>query len=242
MADRPIIGVTGPAGRGFALWAFAAFSLWLQGARPRRLTPPLDVGKLADLDGLLVGGGDDIGATLYGGEVVPDTRIDPSRDQLELAALEHFWPTGAPILGICRGAQMINVFRGGTLHQDVRETYGIRRHPRTPLPLKRVRIEEASRLATIVRVSSIRVNSLHSQAVDRLGTGLRVAARDRHAMVQAIEDGAGPLRVGVQWHPELLFYRPHHRRLFRSFVEAARSHAAGRRAGPTIERESVVSG
>jgi putative glutamine amidotransferase len=230
MAPRPLIGVTGPAGRGWALWACAALSLWLQGARARRLTPPLDPRRLEGLDGLLIGGGDDIGATLYGGDIAPDMRIDPMRDQLELAALGYFWPTGAPILGICRGSQMLNVYRGGTLHQDVVETYRIRRHPRTPLPLKQIRLIEGTRLASTLRVERIRVNSLHTQAVDRLGEGLRIAARDRHAMVQAVEDTEGPFRVGVQWHPELLFYRPHHRRLFRAFVEAARSHAAGRDA------------
>jgi putative glutamine amidotransferase len=242
MASNPLIGVTGPAGRGWALWFFADLSLWLQGARARRITPPLDPTKLDGLDGLLIGGGDDIGATLYGGEVTPDAAIDPARDQLELAALGHFWPSGAPILGICRGAQMLNVYRGGSLHRDVSETYAIARHPRTPLPLKQVRIVPDSRLASVVRVARIRVNSLHNQAVDRLGEGLQIAARDRHAMVQAVEDTEGPFRVGVQWHPELLFYRPHHRRLFRAFVEAARSHAAGRNAERTGQDAEALSG
>jgi putative glutamine amidotransferase len=239
---RPLIGVTGPAGRGWALWFFAALSLWLQGARARRITPPLDPSRLEGLDGLLIGGGDDIGATLYGGEVAPDMRIDPLRDQLELAALGHFWPTGAPILGICRGSQMLNVFRGGSLHQDVVEFYRIQRHPRTPLPLKHVRLQPGTRLAEAVRVERIRVNSLHNQAVDRLGDGLRIAARDRHAMVQAVEDTEGPFRMGVQWHPELLFYRPHHRRLFRAFVEAARSHAIARETGEAAPLADAVAG
>ena len=222
MASRPIIGVTGPAGRGWLLWAFAALSLWLHGARARRITPPLDPAALDGLHGLLIGGGDDIGAALYDGSVEPDVAIDPARDQLELAALAEFWSSGAPILGICRGAQMLNVFRGGTLHRDVVNHYGIRRHPRTPLPLKRIRIARFSRLGQALRIETIRVNSLHKQAVDRLGEGLTVAARDRHGMVQAVEDSRAVFRVGVQWHPELLFYRVHHRRLFAAFVTAAR--------------------
>ncbi len=226
MSRRPVIGVTGPAGRGFALWFFAALSLWLQGARARRITPPLEPSRLEGLDGLLIGGGDDIGAHLYGIEVEPDVAIDPERDQLELAALGQFWDSGAPILGICRGSQMLNVFRGGTLHQDVKAHYGIQRHPRTPLPLKRVDIVPQTRLSETVRVARIRVNSLHNQSVDRLGNGLRVAAQDRHDMVQAVEDSGHVFRVGVQWHPELLFYRPHHRRLFAGFVAAAKAHAA----------------
>ena len=222
---RPVIGVTGPAGRGWVLWAFAALSLALHGARARRITPPLEPSRLDGLDGLLIGGGDDIGAALYDGSVEPDVAIDPQRDALELAALAQVWDDGTPILGICRGAQMLNVFRGGTLHQNVVATYAIRRHPRTPLPVKRIEIAPGSRLAQAVRVERIRVNSLHKQAVDRLGQGLRIAARDRHGMVQAVEDRTAAFRIGVQWHPELLFYRPHHRNLFAAFVAAARSHA-----------------
>ncbi|MGF1659819.1 MAG: gamma-glutamyl-gamma-aminobutyrate hydrolase family protein [Rubrimonas sp.] len=220
----PLIGVTGPAGRGWALWTAAALSLWLQGARARRVTPPFTPGELDGLDGLLIGGGDDIGAEFSGAELRPDVRIDPARDALELAALERFWPEGKPVLGICRGAQMLNVFRGGTLHSDVRVAYDLRRQPRTPLPLKTVSVAQGSRLAAILNGdATIKVNSLHMQSVDRLGEGMRVAARDRHGMVQAVEAEGGPFRVGVQWHPELLPYRRPHRRLFRAFVEAARA-------------------
>ncbi len=222
MTARPLIGVTGSRGRGWFLWAFAALSLWVQGARARRLVAPLDPARLDGLDGLLIGGGDDIGAGLYDDAVHPDIAIDPARDSLELEALARFWASETPILGICRGAQMLNVFRGGTLYQDVRETYAIRRHPRTPLPLKRVRIMAGSRLSAALRIDEVRVNSLHTQSVDALGDGLSVAARDRHGMVQAIEAAGPAFRVGVQWHPELLVYKLAHRRLFAAFVAAAR--------------------
>ncbi len=223
MSRAPLIGVTGPEGRGWLLWAFAVLSLWLQGARARRVTPPFTPNALDGLDGLLIGGGDDIGADLSQAELRPDVRIDPERDALELAALDRFWPQEKPILGICRGAQMLNIYRGGTLYSDVRETYGLRRQPRTPLPLKTVTIVEGTRLAAAIGGDeAIKVNSLHMQSVDRLGVGLRVAARDRHGMVQAVEAEGGPFRVGVQWHPELLPYRRPHRRLFRAFVKAAR--------------------
>lgn len=221
----PLIAVTSSRRRALFTAAMNRFTLLRAGARSVRLYP----GKRLDLsrvDGLLIGGGDDIGAMLYGGEVQPDVRLDPERDALELQALELFWGTGRPVLGICRGAQMINVFRGGTLHQNVRATYEIRRHPRTPLPLKRIRIVGETRLGHVLRLDQVRVNSLHNQAVDVLGDGLLVAARDRHGMVQAIEHEGAPFRVGVQWHPELLFYKLPHRRLFRAFAEAAREAAA----------------
>jgi putative glutamine amidotransferase len=235
VTGRPLIGVTGPNGRGFALWAFAWLSLRLQGARARRITPPFDARQLDGLDGLVIGGGDDVGAALYGGEVRADVLIDHARDQLELECLAHFWEREAPILGICRGSQILNVYRGGSLHQDVKETYEIRRHPRTPLPLKRVRIEAGTRLATVLRLEEVRVNSLHSQSVADLGRDLHVAARDRHGMVQAIESHGSAFRVGVQWHPELLFYKLPHRRLFRAFAEAARRAKEGGPARPDAE-------
>ncbi len=227
---RPRIGVTGPTGRGFALWAFAALSLWLRGGRPRRITPPYRAEDFEGLDGLLIGGGDDIGATLYGAEPAPDIRIDPDRDRLELNALERLWATDLPILGICRGSQMINVYRGGTLHQDIYEVYLTAPRMRTPLPRKRVALEGGTRLREIVGAERIVVNAIHHQAVDRLGEGLRVAARDEHAIVQAVEDPSGPFRMGVQWHPEFLFYRRSHWRLFGAFVAAARRHHRARSA------------
>lgn len=233
---RPLIGVTGPAGRGFALWFFAALSLWLQGARARRIVPPFHPEQLDGLDGLLIGGGDDVGAALYGGEVRADVRLDPERDQLELQALRHFWDRNCPILGICRGSQIMNVFRGGNLHKDVRITYDIMKHPRTPLPLKTIRIEPETDLHAVLKLDEVRVNSLHSQSVDRAGESLRVAARDRHGMTQAVEETGPRFRIGVQWHPELLFYKLPHRRLFRAFVEAARVSACGpTRAEPDAE-------
>jgi putative glutamine amidotransferase len=232
---RPLIGVTGPRGRGFALWAAAWLSLRLHGARVRAVAPPFRAAQLEGLDGLVIGGGDDVGAALYGGEVRADVRLDPERDQLELECLDHFWKREAPILGICRGSQILNVFRGGDLHHDVRVAYDIDRHPRTPLPLKRIRIEAGTRLARALRLEEVRVNSLHSQSVDRLGDDLFVAARDRHGMVQAIESHGSAFRVGVQWHPELLFYKLPHRRLFRAFVQAARHAAQGEPALPDLE-------
>lgn len=222
MTRRPLIGVTSPRGRGWALWAGAWLSLRLHGARARRIRPPLERADLEGLDGLLIGGGDDIGADLYGGTARLNVMLDPERDRLELAALARFWDSGRPILGICRGSQMINVFRGGALHRDVRESFKLSRHPRTPLALKTVDIVEGGRLHKALRMARLRVNSLHSQAVARLGAGVRIAACDEHGIVQAIEAEGEPFRLGVQWHPELLFYRRGHRRLFGAFVAEAR--------------------
>ncbi|MEW5421555.1 gamma-glutamyl-gamma-aminobutyrate hydrolase family protein [Amorphus sp. 3PC139-8] len=205
-----------------------ALALRLVGARSIRIVPGDDVAALAGrLDGLIVGGGDDISAQLYGGEILPDVRLDPDRDALETALLKSVLQGAIPVLGICRGAQMLNVASGGTLISDI---YSLDPPPprlRTVLPRKTVTIEPGSRLARVVKLGWFRVNALHHQAIDRLGDGLKVVARDRAGIVQAIEATDGPLRIGVQWHPELLIFKRSQRRLFRALVKAAARFSSG---------------
>ena len=86
------------------------------------------------MSGLIIGGGDDIGAELYGGTPVPDVRIDPARDELELALLKRALAVRMPVLGICRGAQILNVYLGGTLHADIHDVYASAQKMRTALP------------------------------------------------------------------------------------------------------------
>ncbi len=219
---RPIIGVTGGRRRGRILGAFASLSLWLHGARYRRLIPPLDLTQLDGLHGVIIGGGDDIGATLYDGVPAPDVRIDKDRDEMEQQILWTLWSRQTPILGICRGAQMINVFLGGRLHQDIYAAYADAPRMRTPLPRKSVDLEQNSYLRSVIGEDSITVNSLHSQSISGLGEEPSISARDEYGIVQAVEWTGKRFRVGVQWHPELLFYRSAHRRLFREFVAQAR--------------------
>ena len=99
--NRPLIGVTASNRGGRAMWLLNRYALWRAGARAVRITwrQPFEVAKL---DGLVIGGGDDIGAQLYGGEIEPEVRVDPRRDTLELEALEVAARLGIPVLGICR--------------------------------------------------------------------------------------------------------------------------------------------
>ncbi len=220
---RPLIGVTGPSGRSWGFWAATAAMLRLAGARARRVTPASGTAALEGLDGLVIGGGSDIEAALYGGQQREGAPPDPARDALELAALARFWAGTRPILGICRGAQLMAVFRGGSLHRDIATVYPARRRPRTILPHEPVRIAPGSRLRAALGTDALRVNTLHSQAIDRPGADLRVTAQNRHGMAQAVEASGPAFRLGVQWHPELMPYHAPQRRLFAALVAAARA-------------------
>lgn len=150
------------------------------------------------------------------------SRGDTARDALEMKLLEAAVGRGLPVLGICRGEQLLNVFFGGSLHQDLGAFYVEDPATRTILPRKRVALAPDTRLAALLGPDE-RVNALHRQGVDRLGRGLRVAARDRNGIVQAIEHESMPFLVGVQWHPEYLPQVPSQRAIFRALVRAARA-------------------
>jgi putative glutamine amidotransferase len=227
---RPLIAVTTSTRSGWRIFPLVALNLRLVGGRGVRW----GTGRLADLaavDGLIIGGGDDISPALYGAQVLAEARLDPERDALERRLAEEAIERGIPVLGICRGAQMLNIALGGTLHADAYSAFPGSRKYYTILPRKRVQAEPGTWLARLTRREKMRVNALHSQAVDRLGDGLRVAARDEGGMVQAIERTADPICIGVQWHPEHLFYNAAQRRLFAALVRAAKARTEGRPAG-----------
>ena len=148
---------------------------------------------------------------------------DPARDDFEERCLIHAIENDLPVLGICRGAQFINIHFKGTLHQGLDDFYGEKGNLDTVFPRKRVHIDRETRLHRIFDDDDILVNSLHNQAVDRLGSGLRVCARDRADVVQAIEDTSHPFLVGVQWHPEYLPLVRTQQKLFRELVRCAKS-------------------
>ena len=122
MSDRPLIGVTSSRRRGRIMIFLNRFAVWRAGGRSVSITwdklYPID-----QLDGIIIGGGDDISATLYGGAVALDIRVDPRRDDLEIAALDVADKHNIPVLGICRGSQILNVFYKGSLHSEIKEIY-----------------------------------------------------------------------------------------------------------------------
>jgi putative glutamine amidotransferase len=172
--------------------------------------------------GFIIGGGHDIDPAIYGGDVSKSRSVDPSRDSYELAVLELAERRSVPVMGICRGAQLINVHRGGTLVSDLSDVRVHTSNRGTLLPRKVVSISPQSTLAGLIGGESTRVNSLHHQAVERTGDGLVVSAIDRDNIVQGIESTDGTWRVGVQWHPEYMPQRLDQRQLFDGFIGACR--------------------
>ena len=219
-SQRPLIGITTSDRKSRIAWWFDWLAVWRHGGRPLRLSPSRP--RPETLDGLIIGGGDDIEAHHYGGEIQLDVRVDPERDRLELALLERFIPADTPVLGICRGAQLINVHQGGTLDPDIYTTNEGLKRRRTVLPRKTVDIVGDSRLYRILRVTWCRINSLHHQAVQETGQGIEIVARDRDGLVQAIESREHDFLIGVQWHPEWLIFNRPQQRLIRALVDAAR--------------------
>ena len=236
---RPLIGVTTSARSGWRIFPLVALNIWLAGGQAVRWGAgrPAHVGLV---DGIVIGGGDDISPDLYGGALVASARFDAARDALERRLVEEAQAAFKPVLGICRGSQMLNVALGGTLEQDAYGRYMDSQHIRTILPRKRVQIQPDTQLSLIAGKAPMKVNALHTQAVDCLGEGLRVAARDEGGMIQAIERAAPPFAVGVQWHPEHLFYANRQRALFRALVTAARTGRAAPEGEPGAQLDAVA--
>lgn len=187
------------------------------------------------LDGLFLAGGVDVDPTSYRHERDPLCgRTDPERDAVEIRLTGWAIADGKPVLGVCRGVQVINVVAGGSLHQDcgaylpgaVKHDYYPTQGYARDLLSHEVRLAGGSRLAAIFGRESIHVNSMHHQGIRDLGTGLVPSGFAPDGLIEAVEGDGGAFLLGVQWHPEMLIDRdPGTRRLFAEF--AARAAAFG---------------
>lgn len=190
------------------------------------------------LDGVFLAGGHDIDPARYGAEKHPLTgRSDGPRDAVELMLAGWAREEGTPTLAVCRGAQLLNVAAGGTLIQDVGAQWARGQkhdyfadsgeHPRD-LIVHDVHLVPGTRLHAIYETDTLAVNSMHHQAIERLGAGLHATAHAPDGLIEAVETEGEQFWVGVQWHPEdLTGAHPIQRRLFAAFVVAAGAHRAG---------------
>jgi putative glutamine amidotransferase len=182
------------------------------------------------LDGIVFPGGEDVDPQAYGEERIADLNIiEPSRDRVELRLAQWAYDDDIPVLGICRGQQLLNVAYGGTLYQDLLHQQATSfQHAqkdgrqRSDL-MHRVVIDPDSMLAQLIDETEVKVNSLHHQAVKEPAPRLRVTAKAEDGVIEALESGDRRFLLAVQWHPEEIADLDWVKRLFRGFVKAAQT-------------------
>jgi putative glutamine amidotransferase len=188
-----------------------------------------------ELDGVLFAGGEDVDPAFYDEKKKYDNvKVNRARDEFELALLDRALEERLPILGICRGSQLINVKFGGALYQDVQRDEAVEReHGRSQArgePVHQVAVTEPDSLLGGAFQGSCRVNSLHHQAIKRVGRGLKVTAYSEDGLVEALEAGGDyPFLMAVQWHPEEMVEQPEQKKIFEQFLAKCRGAEERRR-------------
>lgn len=185
------------------------------------ITPLLD-----QLDGILISGGHDVGPERY--NAFPKGycgTIIPQRDEFDLAVTKYAFAKNKPILGICRGIQILNVARGGTLYQDLEKEGNFEHHFGDKYPRNvawhKVTLAEGSLLHRIFGEDEIGVNSFHHQAVRDPGDGVKIVARSSDGVPEAIEVEGFRFAAAVQWHPEMMYDSDQQLKILKAFVEAS---------------------
>ncbi len=197
-------------------------SIWQAGGIPTLLPPLVDeefVSRVAGtFDSFVFCGGGDLDPKYYCEENIASKNICSIRDEFERMLFEAVYKTGKPILGICRGMQVINVFLGGSLHQHIDgHVQNEPRHART----HNVSLIKGSPLSEILGEESIDVNSFHHQVVKVLADGLAVDAMDKDGYIEAFHVEGHRFLLCVQWHPEAYYdHCETSRKIFKAFVEA----------------------
>jgi putative glutamine amidotransferase len=234
---RPLIGITMDTKDGEPYYQLAfdyAKAVETAGGLPLAIPYKTDhalIPQIVDtLDGILFTGGNDLDPALYGEQWHPKAvKVDPDRQNFELALLAEVERRKLPALAICLGCQLMNVYRGGSLHQFLPDLGGKEEHRRTTpgQPSRRhgIRIEPDSALGKLIGKSEISANTYHKQAVKTVGKGLKVTAIADDGTIEGLEDPTLPLFAAVQWHPERLSTEKEHLAPFKLLVEKARENA-----------------
>lgn len=231
---KPVVGIPyiGKGAHNHIMMVHYMVALLRAGAKPvvlKRSTKPEVLAQyLLQCDGFLMPGGADIQPSRYGRKKEPTCgEIDMERDAFELTLLKMLMPTQKPILGICRGCQALAVVSGGTLYQDITPMQKDSHSEKLKLPkgIHTIFLEGESLLRDSLQQEGdgLRVNSMHHQAVEYPGEGVRVVARSEDGFIEAIQRDDRAFCLGVQWHPEHLAPRNQaQQRIFNTFVQACR--------------------
>ena len=240
---RPVIGITcsrSVEGRWsdyslghFTEFAFDAYSQAVLHCGGAPVLVPISQNKnslqaiCSSLDGVILSGGPDINPRFYRSEPHNGLKdVDEAQDEMEIALTRHALAADMPILGICRGLQLLNVAMGGNLYQDIPQQVAgaINHSPRADRSIvtHNVQIESGTRLHGILKRRSLWVNSKHHQAVKEPASGLVVSAVASDGIVEALEDPRRPFVLAIQWHPEGLWHKDlSAKRLFKALIAAA---------------------
>ena len=255
-SQKPLIGVSGSmlASTKYLNYYFSYVSdYYIQaivksGGIPVIIPLVRDISVIPDqirgLDGLIMSGGADINPLKYHEEPTRTIgTIHPERDEFDYVLLQNALKKQIPILGICRGHQLLNVFHGGTLHQDIESAYiNANEHKQSgnhEFGTHTVLIEKGSWLSTVLGKDEIIVNSLHHQAVKDLAPGFKITATSKDGVVEGIEREKGSFCVGVQWHPEMMHSRdPEMLKLCNAFVKVCKDDAQKRIKEKTKKKSS----
>ena len=231
---RPLIGITIDShddGDKYESPMSYARAVELAGGLPFLLPYMTDVSLIPQyvdaLDGILFAGGNDLDPAVYGQSWHPKAEpIDPARQKFETALIAEVEKRKLPALGDCLGSQLMNVYRGGSLHQflpDVDRAAAIE-HRRVGEQSSRhaVSVDTSSKLGHAIGAANVSVNTFHKQSASKLGRGLKVIATAPDGVIEGFEDPSFPLFAAVQWHPERLVEEPEHLGVFKLLVETAR--------------------
>lgn len=252
VSEKARIAVTGPNESGSTAWLFTALNVRLAGGTPIRVTPDSFNGEI-DCDGIIIGGGSDIHPENYKKEPVSkvdrplslkikelilfpmelmsrlssSSSFDKERDEMEKKFIDYALAHDKPILGICRGHQLINASLGGTMYESTMPLLHKDMRIRSPFPRKNVvYTKDDSLISEIAGDDPLKVNAIHSQAIAEPAESLEVAAKEKAGINQVIESKNNEKVLGVQWHPEYLFYMKAHRSIFEWLVEKSKNEKA----------------